>query len=180
MNDEFNALLKNKTWQLVTREHSMHVIGCKWIYSIKYTAAGEVDRYKARLAAKGFSQENGYDFSETFSPVVKITTIRLLLSLAIGQNWLIHQLDVSNAFLHGELKEIIYMEQPPGYQHPNHPNVVCKLQKSLYGLKQAPREWFKKLTTFLLSNGFQDSNTDTSFFFQNLKIRINFSSHLCR
>ena len=91
MNDEFNALLKNKTWKLVTREHNMHVIGCKGIYRIKYTIAGKVDRYKARLVAKGFNQENGYDFSETFSLVVKITTIRLLLSLAICQNWLIHQ-----------------------------------------------------------------------------------------
>ena len=132
----------------------MHVIGCKWIYRIKYTAAGKVDMHNARLVAKGFIQENGYDFSKTFSPVVKITTIRLLLSLATCQNWLIHQIDISNAFLHGELKEIIYMEQPPSYQHPSHPNVVGKLQKSPYGLKQAPRKWFKKLTTFLLSNRF--------------------------
>ena len=166
MKTEFNALLHNHTWQLVPRSPHMKVINCKWIFKLKHKPDGSIERYKARLVAKGFKQEDGFDYDETFSPVIKITTVRILLSLTISQNWLIHQLHVSNAFLHGDLQETIFMEQPPGFINHVFPHHVCKLQKSLYGLKQAPRAWFLKLSTYLLSLGFSASKTDTFLFFK--------------
>ena len=147
----------------------MNVINCKWIFKLKYKADGSIERHKARLVAKGFKQEDGFDYDETFSPVVKITTVRILLSLAISQKWFIHQLDVPNAFLHGDLKELIFMEQPSGFVNTNFPHHVCQLKKSLYGLKQAPREWFLKMSTYLLSLGFSASKRDTSLFFKYYK-----------
>ena len=115
MNEEFNALLQNKTWTLVPRPSHSKPIGCKWIYRIKHNPDGSIERYKARLVAKGFNQQEGVDYHETFSHVVKIVTIRLLITLAITHHWHINQLDISNAFLHGDLQETIYMEQPPGF-----------------------------------------------------------------
>ena len=164
MNEEFNALLQNKTWTLVPRPSHSKPIGCKWIYRIKHNPDGSIERYKARLVAKGFNQQEGVDYHETFSPVVKIVTIRFLITLAITHHWHINQLDISNAFLHGDLQETIYMEQPPGFQNPLFPDYICCLHKSLYVLKQAPREWFRKLTTFLHSLGFHGSQTNTSLY----------------
>ena len=166
MKTEFEALQQNQTWDLVPRSSFMNVINCKWVFKLKHKADGSIERYKARLVAKGFKQEDGFDYNETFSPVIKITTVRILLSLAISQKWFIHQLDVSNAFLHGDLQELIFMEQPPGFENTNLPHHVCQLKKSLYGLKQAPRAWFLKLSNYLLSLGFSASKTDTSLFFQ--------------
>ena len=165
MREEFNALTQNKTWTLVPRPQNRPVIGCKWIYKNKPSSDGTSHKYKARLVAKGFLQEGGIDYHETFSPVIKVTTIRLLLGLAISQGWHIRQLDISNAFLHGDLHEIIYMDQPLGFHNIQFSHHVCQLQKSLYGLKQAPREWFHKLIGQLLKMGFQDSKTDTSLYY---------------
>lgn len=106
----------------------------------------------------------GIDYSHTFSPVVKASTVRIILSLAVLNNWNLHQLDVNNAFLHGFLNETVYMEQPPGFTNHQFPNHVCKLNKALYGLKQAPRAWFHRLSTFLMANGFSCSRADTSLF----------------
>ena len=166
MKTEFTALQHNQTWKLVPRSTFMNVISCKWVFKLKHKYDGSIERYKARLVAKGFKEEDGFDYDETFSPVIKITTVRILLSLAISQRWLIHQLDVSNAFLHGELQETIFMEQPPGFINSAFPHHVCQLNKSLYGVKQAPRAWFLKLSTHLLSLGFSASKTDTSLFFK--------------
>ena len=116
MKDEFQALMHNKTWKLVPRPHKCLVIGCKWIYKTKPSVDGLPPKYKARLVAKGFLQEGGIDYHETFSPVIKVTTIRLHLSLDIRQKWQIRQLDISNSFLHGDLHELIYMDQPQGFQ----------------------------------------------------------------
>ena len=135
-------------------------------FKLKHKSDGSIERYKARLVAKGFKQKYLFDYDETFSPVIKITTVRILLSLAIIQKWFIHQLDVSNAFLRGELQETIFMEQPPGFINKCFPHHVCQLMKSLYGLKQAPGEWFLKLSTYLLSLKFTASKTDTSLFFK--------------
>lgn len=164
MDDEFEALQKQRTWELVPPPHNRFPIGCKWIYRIKRNSDGSVSRYKARLVAKGYDQEYGLDYSETFSPVVKQQTIRLVLSLAIHYQWPLHQLDVSNAFLHGELEEEIYMQQPPGYIDQRFPTHVCKLTKSLYGLKQAPRAWYLRLSSFLAAQGFTTTTHDTSLF----------------
>ena len=116
MKDEFQALMHNNTWKLVPRPHKRLVIGCNWIYKTKPSVDGTPHKYKARLVAKGFLQEGGIDCHEIFSPVIKVTAIRLLLSLGISQKWHIRQLDISNAFLHGDLHELIYMDQPQGFQ----------------------------------------------------------------
>lgn len=161
---EFHALLRNGTWNLVPPKPTMNIVGCKWVYRIKRLADGSIERYKARLFAKGFHQQHGIDYSETFSPVVKPTIIRLILSIAVTHGWPIHQLDVHNAFLNGYLDEDIYMQQPPGFEHPSFLNHVCHLRRSLYGLKQAPRAWFSRLSQFFLANKFVASKTDTSLF----------------
>ena len=151
MCDEYDALLHNSTWTLVPFHHTQNIIGCKWVFRIKRNPDGSVARYKARLVAKGFHQRPGVDFTETFSPVVKPTTIRLILSLAISKGWHIRQLDVNNAFLQGSLTEDVFMQQPPGFVHPQYPRHVCKLQKAIYGLRQAPRAWYNELGSFLTS-----------------------------
>uniref|UniRef100_A0A2N9HE34 Integrase catalytic domain-containing protein n=1 Tax=Fagus sylvatica TaxID=28930 RepID=A0A2N9HE34_FAGSY len=164
MNEEFQALQKQGTWILVPAPSSKNIVGCKWVYKLKYNSNGSISRYKARLVAKGFHQQYGVDFDETFSLVIKPPTVRLILSLATSLNWPLRQLDVKNAFLHGTLKEEVYMAQPPGYIDPTHPSHVCRLQKSIYGLKQAPRAWFESFTSQLLHLGFIASTADSSLF----------------
>jgi len=164
MNLEFNALLHNRTWTLVPRLPNMNIVGCKWRHKLKRKSDGTIDRYKTRLVAKCFHQQSGLDYGDTFSPVVKPTTIRTVRSIAVSSNWCIRQLDVTNAFLHGFLQEDVYMLQPPGFTHPSYPDHVCHLKRSLYGLKQALRAWFSHLSNRLLELGFQASRTDTSLF----------------
>ncbi|GKV40995.1 hypothetical protein SLEP1_g48578 [Rubroshorea leprosula] len=155
------------TWELVPSHPDQHVLGCKWIFRIKRGKDGSITRYKARLVAKGFHQRPGSDYLNTFSPVIKPTTIRTVLSLAVSRRWPLKQLDVNNAFLHGELDEELYMQQPAGFIDQTHPSHVCWLRKSIYGLKQAPRAWFRALKAFLLSQGFFNSKSDSSLFIYN-------------
>ncbi|GKC22570.1 ribonuclease H-like domain-containing protein [Tanacetum coccineum] len=142
MRDEYTALIKNDTWTLVPRPPDTNIVRSMWLFRHKYLADGTLSRYKARLVANGSTQMEGVDVDETFSPVVKPGTIRTVLSLATSRHWPVHQLDVKNAFLHGDLSETVYMHQPPGFRDPAHPDYVCLLQRSLYGLKQAPRACF--------------------------------------
>ena len=164
MEEEIRALEHNETWVLVPRPEDLNVVGSKWVFKNKFKKNGTLDRHKARLVAQGYTQIPGLDFGETFSPVIKHTTIRVILSLAVTKKWVMRQLDVKNAFLHGFLKEIIYMEQPSGFTDTRFPSHVCKLKRSLYGLKQAPRAWFERLSQFLLQNGFKCSKADSSLF----------------
>jgi hypothetical protein len=163
MNVELQALAANNTWHLTKLPLGKVAIGCRWVYRIKRKADGTVERYKARLVAQGYTQQEGVDFFDTFSPVAKLTTMRLLLAIAAAQGWFLKQLDVDNAFLHGDLNEEVYMKLPPGLQ-PEFPNQVCRLQKSLYGLRQASRQWFSKLSNSLVSLGFRHSEYDHSLF----------------
>ncbi|GJX25508.1 ribonuclease H-like domain-containing protein [Tanacetum coccineum] len=144
MVDEYNALISNETH--------------------KYNADGSLSRYKARLVANGRSQQQRIDCDETFSPVVKLATIHIVLSLAMIRDFPIQQLDVKNAFLHGHLSETVYMHQPLGFVDSTYPDYVCHLQRSLYGLKQAPRAWFLQFASFITRVSFQHSKTDTSLF----------------
>ena len=164
MDLEMVALHHNHTWDLVPQPLDVNIIGCKWVYKLKHKSDGSIDRYKARLVAKGYNQTHGLDYFETFSPVVKAATIRIILTLALSFKWELRQLDVHNAFLNGDLQEQVYMIQRPGYVDINFPNKVCRLNKAIYGLKQAPRAWFQRLSSALLQWGFHSSRTDSSMF----------------
>ncbi|RVW50500.1 Retrovirus-related Pol polyprotein from transposon TNT 1-94 [Vitis vinifera] len=136
---EYDALQRNNTWSLVPLPAGRQAIGCKWVYKTKENPYGTIQKYKTRLVAKGFHQQAGFDFTETFSPVVKPSTIRVVFTIALSRNWAIKQLDVNNAFLNGDLQEEVFMQQPQGFIDEKNPNLVCRLHKALYGLKQAPR-----------------------------------------
>ena len=155
MMEEYVALKKNKTWHLVPTRQGKNLIDCKWVFRVKRKSDGIVDRYKARLVAKGFKQRYGIDYEDTFSPVVKAVTIRLVLSIAVSRGWSLRQLDVQNAFLHGVLEEEVYMRQPPGFEDGLKPHHVCRLDKALYGLKQAPRAWYSRLSMKLQQLAFE-------------------------
>src|SRR5207253_190437 len=135
-------------------------VGCKWVFTIKHNAEGRVERYKARLVAKGYNHTYGVDYDETFAPVAKMNTIRTVISIAANNSWGLHQMDVKNAFLHGDLQEEVYMEIPPGFHSRDTEGKVCRLRKSLYGLKQSPRAWFGRLCKEIHSLGYQQSNAD--------------------
>ena len=168
MDLEMEALDKNNTWELVSLPNGKKPVGCKWVYTIKYKADGSIERYKARLVAKGFTQTYGVDYSETFAPVAKMNTVRVILSLAANYNWNLQQFDVKNAFLHGEREEEIYMDVPPGYREDMTANAVCRLKKALYGLKQSPRAWFGRFTKVMVGLGFITKSRRPYFIFQTL------------
>jgi hypothetical protein len=156
-----------KTWHLVPPSSNKNLIDCKWVYRIKRHADGTIDRYKTQLVAKGFKQRYDIDYEDTFSPVVKIAIVRLVLAISVSRGWSLRQLDVKNAFLHGVLEEEVYMKQPPGFENPHALFHICKLDKALYGLKQAPRAWYSRLSSKLSELGFVPSKADTSLFLFN-------------
>ncbi|XP_035838498.1 uncharacterized protein LOC110908724 isoform X1 [Helianthus annuus] len=164
METEMRALMKNNTWEKCVLPKGKKTVGCRWVYSIKYKPDGSIGRYKARLVAKGYTQTYGIDYSETFSPVAKMDTIRVLFSVAANKEWPLHQFDVTNAFLHGDLTEEVYMEAPPGFSGSFKEREVCRLKKSLYGLKQSPRAWFGKFTLAMKEYGYHQSNADHTLF----------------
>ncbi|XP_074293183.1 uncharacterized protein LOC141620135 [Silene latifolia] len=156
MKHEIDALERNDTWKLTELPTDKKALECRWVYKIKYKSDGTVERLKARLVVFGNHQVEGIEYGETFAPVVKMGTIRAFLAVAAINKWELHQMDVHNAFLHGDLSEEIYMRLPPGFGHGKE-GKVCRLKKSLYGLRQAPRCWFAKLTSALKAYGFTQS-----------------------
>jgi hypothetical protein len=164
MQAEFDALQVNGTWTLVPRPPHANVISGKWLFKNKLNPNGTLERRKARWVVRGFSQHPGMDFHQTFSPVVKPATIRMVLHLAATRRWPVHQLDVKNAFLHGDLVEHVYYHQLTGFIDSSRPDHVCLLIKSLYRLKQAPRVWFQRLSTHLRGMGFAATGSDSSLF----------------
>ena len=166
--EELDAMENNHTWTIEPLPNGKQPIGCRWIYKVKYNPDGTVSRYKARLVAQGFTQQAGIDYLETFSPVAKLTTVRVLLSIAAAKNWHLMQLDINNAFLNGDLFEEVFMQLPLGYNSPKVNSkgepLACRLNKSIYGLKQASRHWFTKFSSALLTHGFTQSRSDYSLF----------------
>ena len=131
--------MQRGTWDLLPCPTDTNIVTCKWVFTLKYHPDGTVARHKARLVARGFTQAHGIDYTETFSPVVHMNSICILLSLVVNLNWSLHQLDVSNAFLYGDLTEQVFMEKPPGYVAQGETSQVCLLRRAIYGLKKSPR-----------------------------------------
>ena len=164
MEEEMKALNKNDTWEIVSLPKGKKTVGCKWVFIVKYRADGTLERYKARLVAKGYTQTYGVDYHETFAPVAKMNTIRILLSLAANFNWCLQQFDIKNAFLHGDLEEEVFMEPPPGFKNLFSGDKVCRLKKALYGLKQSPRAWFGRFTKAMIAMEYKQSQGDHTLF----------------
>ena len=163
MCEEMESLLGNQTWTLEEAPPGARILPVKWVYKVKRGPDGQIQRFKARLVAKGFRQIEGVDFHEVFAPVSKHASLRTFLAKVAVEDLELHQLDVKTAFLNGDLEEVIYMQQPPGFEQGG-PRIVCLLRKSLYGLKQAPRAWHLKLKQELLNLGFTPSEADPSVY----------------
>ena len=170
MDEEIQSLHTNQTWELVQLPKEKKAIGCKWIYAKKEGSSEKANvRFKARLVAKGYAQKEGIDYNEVFSPVVKHSSIRILLALVAQFDLELAQLDVKTAFLHGDLEEEIYMTQPEGYKVAGKENWACKLRKSLYGLKQSPRQWYKRFDRFMFGQQYTRSHYDHCVYFRKLR-----------
>ena len=168
MGVEVANMSETGTFELVPPEEDQNPLSCGWVRKVKRNADGSVLKLKSRLVARGNEQEEGLDYIETFSPVVRSATIRTVLHVAVTKKWSLKQLDVQNAFLHGDLKERVIMKQPPGFENPDKPDYVWRLKKAIYGLKQAPRTWFDKFSFFLLDFEFKCSFSDPSLFIYHL------------
>jgi hypothetical protein len=162
--EEYGALMRNGTWELVPRPRGSNVITDKWIFTHKFLSDGTFNRYKARWVLRGFTQCPVVDYDEAFSPVVKPATIRTVLAIAASRAWLIQQLDVKNAFLYSTLCETVFCSEPMGFTDLGKPDLIYRLNKSLYGLKQAPRAWYNRFAMYLTSLGFIEIKSDTSLF----------------
>ena len=165
MKEEIDSLKQNKTWDLVKLPTGKKALFNKWVYKMKNEADG-TKRYKARLVVKGYAQKEGIDFQEIFSPVVKMTSIRVILSMVAVEDLHLEQLDVKTSFLHGDLEEELYMHQPEGFVVKEKEDMVCRLKKRLYGLKQAPRQWYLKFDSFMLEKDFTRCHSDHCVYFQ--------------
>ncbi|GIL67494.1 hypothetical protein Vafri_20882 [Volvox africanus] len=163
MDEEITAQLTNGTWELAKPPPGARILPCRWVYKIKRAEDGGIERFKARLVAKGYEQRAGIDYGEVFAPTSRFASLRTLLAVAAAKGMQIHQLDVSTAFLNGELEEELWMEQPPGYESAD-PEQACRLLRSIYGLKQAPHCWYVKLVTELDKLGFKPSKSDPALF----------------
>ena len=164
MEEELNSMKKHGVWTLTEPSSDHKPIGCRWVFKLKTNPKGEIDRFRARLVVKGYSQREGIDYSELFSPVARFDTIRTILSISASQHLALRQFDIKTAFLYGDLKEEVYMVQPLGFEDGT--TKVCRLQKSLYGLKQAPRCFNKKFQEVLLSLGLIQSQADHCVFYR--------------
>ena len=160
MEKEMKSLKDNEVWELTSLPPGKKAVGCKWVYKVKINNDGSVERYKARLVARGFDQRYGSDYDETFCPVVRLESLRTLIALSTQRELELHHVDVNTAFLNGTLQEEVYMSQPTGYEEKGKEHLVCRLRKSIYGLKQSSRCWNTALDSHLKKMGFTQSKSD--------------------
>jgi hypothetical protein len=164
MQEELNQFVRNDVWTLVPQPQSQTIIGTKWVFLNKMDENGIVSRNKARLVAQGYNQQEGIDYDETFAPVARLESIRILLAYACAHNFKLFQMDVKSAFINGFINEEVYVAQPPGFIDFEKPNHVYKLKKALYGLKQAPKAWYDRLKTFLVDHKYTMGLVDNTLF----------------
>ncbi|KAI5323717.1 hypothetical protein L3X38_032789 [Prunus dulcis] len=167
MTEEMLMIEKNSTWELVDRPSNKPIVGVKWVYKTKLNLDGSIQKHKARIVAKGYTQKPGVDFNETFAPVARLDTIRTLIALAAQKGWKLWQLDVKSAFLNGVLEEEVYVDQPYGFVVEEAEDKVYRLRKALYGLKQAPRAWYSEIDTYLTHCGFHRSSSEATLYMRN-------------
>ena len=172
IDEEMKSLEENGTWNLVKKSEmplKKKCVNSKWVLKVKYHANGSIEQYKARLVAQGYTQRSGIDYNETFAPVVKFNSMRMIIAIAIAAagNLKISQFDIKTAFLRGDLEEYIYMKLPKDFERfddESGDELICHLLKSIYGLKQSARCWYQKIDTFLLSKGYQRLESDHSVY----------------
>ncbi|GJV81483.1 retrovirus-related pol polyprotein from transposon TNT 1-94 [Tanacetum coccineum] len=164
MQDDLNQFERLQVWELVPRPEGKNVIALKWLWKNKYDAENIMVRNKSRLVAKGYKQEEGIDFEESFAPAARLEAVRMFIAFAAHMNITIFQMDVKTAFLNGPLKEEVYVSQPEGFIDFEFPNHVFRLKKALYGLKQEPRAWYDKFSSFLIELGFNKGIIDPTLF----------------
>jgi hypothetical protein len=164
--EEYQSIMKNDVWVVVSRPKEMFVVTLKLLYKINHVVDGSIDKYKARFVARGFSQQEGEYYDERFAPVPRYTSIRSIISLAASMAWSSHQMDVKIVFLNGVIEEEVYIEQPQGFEvHPKETH-VCRLKKALYGFKQAPRAWYACIDSYLTRLGFSKSHVDPNLYYK--------------
>jgi hypothetical protein len=166
MTKEYQSIIKNDVWEIVPRPNSKDVVSSRWLFKIKHAADGSIEKYKARFVARGFSQKEGIDYEETFTPIARYTSIITIIALAAKMKWKLHQMDIKTAFLNGVIEEEVYIEQPQGFEVEDRKSHLYKLKKALYGLKQAPRAWYGRIDNFLTSLGFTKSKVDSNLYFK--------------
>ncbi|KAK3133143.1 hypothetical protein QOZ80_6AG0532910 [Eleusine coracana subsp. coracana] len=164
MQSEMDAVAENRTWEVADLPRGQRAITLKWVFKLKRDEAGAIVKHKARLVARGFVQQEGIDFDDAFAPVARMESVRLLLALAAQEGWCVHHMDVKSAFLNGDLKEEVYVHQPPGFVIPGKEDKVLRLRKALYGLRQAPRAWNAKLDSTLKGMGFEQSPHEAAIY----------------
>jgi hypothetical protein len=166
MLEEYRSIIKNNVWDIVLRPKDKSMVSSKWIYKIKHVANGSIEKFKEIFVARGFTQKEGIDYKETFSPVARYTSIQTIISLALILGWKLHHMDVKTTFLNGKIEHEVFVEQPYGFVLHNKGTHACKLRKALYGLKQSPRFWYDMIDGFLKSLGFQKSDVDANMYFK--------------
>jgi hypothetical protein len=166
MTEEYQSIMKNEVWEIVPRPKNKDGVSSRWLFKIKHVVDGSIEKYKARLVARGFSQKKGIDYEETFAPMARYTSIRTIIALAAKMKWKLHQMDMKTAFLTGVIEEEVYIEQHQGFEVEDRKSHVCKLKKALYRLKQAPRAWYGHIDSFLTSLGFTKSKEDSNLYFK--------------
>jgi hypothetical protein len=164
MTEEYQSIIKNDVWEIVPRPKSKDMVSSKWLFKIKHIVDGSIEKYKARFFTHGYSQKEGIDYEETFTPVTRYTLIKTIIALAAKMKWKLHQMDIKTTFLNGVIEEEVYIEQPQGFEVEDKKSHVYKLKKSLYGLKQAPRAWCGRIDSFLTSLGFTKSKEDSNLY----------------
>jgi hypothetical protein len=164
MVEEYDSIVRNDVWEVVLRPMGKSVVTSRWLYKTKIAADGSIEKHKARFLARGFSQIEGVEYDETFTPIARYTSIRSIIAITVEMGWSIHQMDVKTAFLNGFIDEV-YIEKPEGFEVSDRETHVCLLRKALYGLKQAPRAWYSRIDTYLLQMGFEKSDVDPNLYY---------------
>ena len=164
MVEEYGSMMKNDVYEVVPRPEGKSIVTYKWLYKIKYVADGSIEKYKARFVARGFSQIEGVDYEETFTPIARYASIRSVISIAVEMGWKVHLMDVNTTFLNGFIEEEVYIEQSEGFEVHGRDSHVCRLRKALYGLKQALRSLYSRIDTYLQQMGFQKSKVDLNLY----------------